>query len=82
VDIEVVTRRGCSACEKTKQILRNFNVDFRETIIEETVTRDEIVNRFPDRRKLPIILVNSAVVEGPTELQLLLESGNLQYVRG
>lgn len=80
MEIEIITRRGCSACEQTKRILTNHNIAYRETVIEEDVQRSDVVARFPDRKKLPIILVNSSIVEGPKELQLLLERDQLGHV--
>lgn len=53
--IKVYTRDGCSYCDKAKAILENFNTRYEEIKIGVDITRDKVVEMFPDRKVLPII---------------------------
>ena len=79
--VELITRTGCMHCNSTKQILNNHNIEYTERVIGEDISRDEVKALYPDVTKVPIILVNSTRVEGPAELRLLLEKGQLEQLQ-
>lgn len=41
-------------------------------IIDHDITREEVIEKFPNRKVLPIILVDDVVVGGYTDLQARL----------
>lgn len=78
MQVELITRVGCMQCATAKQILQNHNIPYTEKVIGEDITRDEVKAMYPEVTKVPIILVNSMRLEGPSELKLLLEDGQVQ----
>lgn len=76
MNIEVYTRAGCSRCVNLKEILRNKNVEFTEHIIGETVTREEVVERFPNIKMLPIVVCDSVLTDSDKLVNLIMEKND------
>lgn len=70
--ITVITRQQCPRCDIAKSILKNHNVQYTELVIDENITREYVLNKYPGRKQLPII-------DDP--LQQCEENYNLQYLR-
>lgn len=62
MNIELITRDGCPACVKTKNLLKKKNLPFSEFRIGVDLTRDQVIERFPDQKMIPIILVDGDLV--------------------
>lgn len=60
--IEIYTREGCPRCLTTKAALASCGLEYRELFIGRDVTRDTVLETFPDQRSLPIITVDGSVV--------------------
>lgn len=78
--IEIYTREGCGHCVQTKQLLTSHDIPYAEVKIGVDIDREQVINKYPDQRTLPIIVVNGNVVGGNQELQLLVENNQLQYL--
>ena len=66
--ITVIGREGCEYCENAKEILRMNNTPFEEKLIGIDILREEVLQNYPDQKKLPIILANGELLGGYTEL--------------
>lgn len=66
------TRTNCLFCRQAKDLLRQKHLSFNEMIIDHDITREEVIEKFPNRKVLPIILVDDVVVGGYTDLQARL----------
>ncbi len=60
--IELFTRDKCSTCTHTKTLLREKNIIFTEHIIGVTVQREVIIERFPQAKLLPIVVVDDEYI--------------------
>lgn len=71
--IELYTKPGCPACQRTKQILENMGYSYIEYEMGRNITRDELKARFPDATHVPIIIVDQQKIKSADEMKLLLE---------
>ena len=60
--VEVYTRDACSACTQTKKLLVESNVPFVEYQLERDLKREELLERFPTAKKLPVVVVDGVQV--------------------
>lgn len=74
MQIEIYTRQGCSKCVVLKEILQSKNVEYTEHEIDKTVSRDEVVSKFPNVKMLPIVLVDSELSDSDTLVTLISEN--------
>lgn len=58
VQIEVITRANCPACQRAKDWLKSNDIRFTETQIERDVPREMVLARFPGVRMVPILVLN------------------------
>lgn len=68
--IKLYTRDGCSYCDNAKALLENFGTKYQEIKIGVDITRDSVVEMFPDRKVLPIIIDGDYCVGGYDDLAL------------
>lgn len=65
----VYTRDGCSFCEKAKNLLNQNNLQYTEYSIGKNILREEVLQKFPGIKMLPIIVdVNGTLVGGYEDL--------------
>jgi glutaredoxin len=65
----VYTRNGCSFCEKAKNLLNQNNLQYVEYSIGKNILREEVLQKFPGIKMLPIIVdVNGTLVGGYEDL--------------
>lgn len=73
-NIEIYTRTDCSKCISLKEILRKENVKFTEYIIDENISRDEVIAKFPNKTRLPIVVYESvALADGDQLVKIIME---------
>ena len=66
--IDLITRDGCYACIQAENLLKMHNMSYSQRVIGEDITRDEVLEQFPDRKYLPIVLIDDKVIGGYEEL--------------
>jgi glutaredoxin len=72
MNIELYTRGACQLCDQTKAALKKSNLAFEERIIERDITRDEVLEKFPGARMLPIVVVDGTWIGGRDEILRLV----------
>jgi glutaredoxin len=72
MNIELYTRGACQLCDQTKTALKKNNLAFEERIIERDITRDEVLEKFPGARMLPIVVVDGTWIGGRDEILRLV----------
>lgn len=78
--IDVITKEACAYCTWAKNLLEKKGLSYNEkklgTLNEngETITREFIINKFPNARQFPIILVDGYDVGGYEGLQTYLNT--------
>ncbi len=60
--VEVYTRDTCKACTQTKKILVESNVPFIEYQLERDLKREELLEKFPTAKTLPVVVVDGVHV--------------------
>ncbi len=70
--IELYTRPGCLYCDRAKSILRSVGANYVEHIIDVTISRQNVLELFPNVKSLPIVVINGVNVGGYTELEQLV----------
>ncbi len=68
--VELYTRTTCSACTQTKKILVESNVPFIEYQLERDLKREDLLQRFPDAKKLPVVVVDGVQIADIREVIL------------
>jgi len=68
--IDVYTRYEppCSYCMATKASLHSKNMEFNEFVIGKDLSSDELKEKFPLARTLPVIMVDGKYIGGYNEL--------------
>lgn len=65
----IYTRDGCSFCEKAKNLLNQNNLQYNEYSIGKNVLREEVIEKFPGIKMLPIIVdVDGTLLGGYEDL--------------
>lgn len=65
----IYTRDGCSFCEKAKNLLNQNNLQYTEYSIGKNILREEVLQKFPGIKMLPIVVdVNGTLVGGYEDL--------------
>tara|TARA_B100000683_G_C12511220_1_gene560948 strand:- start:5263 stop:5517 length:255 start_codon:yes stop_codon:yes gene_type:complete len=68
--IDVYTRYEppCSYCMATKASLHSKNMEFNEFVVGKDLSTDELKEKFPLARTLPVIMVDGKYIGGYNEL--------------
>lgn len=73
VFVEVYTRDGCSACVNAKKILTDSTTPYQEYKIGRDITREQVLEKFPSAKNLPVIVVDGVQVADISSFKMLLE---------
>jgi glutaredoxin len=71
--IEVYTKPDCPLCDTAKRMLNEKKLSFHEIVIGRDITREEVLEKFPEARVAPVISIDGRMVREATEFQLLVE---------
>lgn len=70
----IYTRDGCSFCEKAKKLLNQNNIQYNEYSIGKNVLREEVLEKFPGVKMLPIVVgVDGTLLGGYEDLVVHLQ---------
>lgn len=69
--IEIYTKQSCTYCMQAKILLKGLGIPFTESRIGNHITRDEFIEKFPDARTVPYILVDGKPIGGYEQLKKL-----------
>lgn len=68
MQIEIITQPNCSFCVAAKNFLRMKNMDYVEKKVGVDLTKEDILNKFPGVRTVPIISIDEKFIGGYTDL--------------
>jgi len=72
------TKDECPACTNTKTFLTKNSIDFEEYGIIYRSSRDEVIQKFPNAKTVPIIVIDDSItIGGYTDLLRLYENKEL-----
>lgn len=76
-EIIIYTKEICPFCVKAKQLFKNKSLSYKEIIIKDDVTRDEMIKKSNGRMTVPQIFIGEYHVGGCDDLYDLDRSGKL-----
>ena len=62
--VEIWGRPGCSYCERAKQICKKFGLNYIYHQLDEDFTKEWLLERFPDAKTFPQIIVDGEYIGG------------------
>lgn len=67
-NVILITRDECAYCDNAKALLKMNNIKFTEYYMGLDYTREEVLEKYPTQKTLPIVLINDELIGGYTEL--------------
>lgn len=64
----LVTRADCLYCNQAKALLSEKNLAFDEMQIGKDITREEVLERYPGQKVVPIVIKDGVVLGSWSEL--------------
>lgn len=77
MSLEIYTKKDCPTCEKARELLDNYQADYREFVLGEDFTAEYIQDLFPGVRNYPILAMNDKYVGGYGNLAEVLTNPNI-----
>lgn len=71
--IEVYGKPDCNYCVKAKNFLDSKSIAYDYYTVGQDITTEEVIERFPSARSVPVVVVNGTHIGGYDELQKLIE---------
>lgn len=71
--IEVYGKHNCNWCVAAKQILNQYGLNYSYSNVGEDIGINEIMERFPGVKTVPIVVVDGKRIGGYEELKMYLE---------
>lgn len=71
--IEVFGKDGCSYCEKAVNLLELHRLDYKYYKVGRDLTINELLEKFPEAKTVPIVVVHGFKIGGYTELAGYIE---------
>ena len=69
--IELITRHSppCVYCESAKGFLETRKHEYKETIVGQDITREQLLERFPTARTFPVVVIDDRPIGGFQQLK-------------
>lgn len=74
--VEVYSKPDCPYCTKAKHLLRTNGVSYTEFKLDEHFTREILMDKFPNARSYPVIVLDGFHIGGYTQLVEKINSIN------
>lgn len=71
--IELYGKPHCGYCVQAAQLLEESGLEFKKYIIDEDISREEFVSKFPDVRTVPLVYVDGERLGGFQSLKEYIE---------
>lgn len=68
------TKDSCVSCNSAKQLLGERKIPFTEYKIGVDLTREQVLDLFPDATSVPIVIIDGKPIGGYVDLKSLLTS--------
>lgn len=62
--IEIYSKPSCTYCINTKMFLQSKELEYTEFTIGKDLTRNEFLEKFPDARSVPQVLIDGVLIGG------------------
>ena len=75
--IEIYTRSNCPLCVATKSFLVEKQVEYVEYVLGQDIMKEDLLQKFPHAKVVPIIMINGYQIAGLSELKTIVNSNQL-----
>ena len=62
--IDIYTKEDCAFCFQAKAFMQKKNLPYTEHLVGRDLTRDELIEKFPQMTTVPIIMVDNQLIGG------------------
>tara|TARA_B100000809_G_scaffold206351_1_gene208413 strand:- start:31 stop:384 length:354 start_codon:yes stop_codon:yes gene_type:complete len=70
--VEIWGKRNCPYCNRAKQTSKKFGLNYIYHQLDEDFTKEEFLEKFPDAKTFPQIIVDNKLVGGHSDFLTLL----------
>ena len=70
--IELYTKNDCVFCTKAKDALNRLKVEYKTYTLDKDFSRDFIIEKFPQAKTYPIIVINERFIGGYDQLNTVI----------
>lgn len=74
--IDVYTKDNCTFCDRAKLLLDARKLEYTTVKIGEEISREDFMEKFPNVRSAPLVIIDDEIVGGFIELMNFLENQN------
>jgi glutaredoxin 3 len=71
--IEIYGKPACPFCEQAKQFCEKMGLSYTYSSMGTDFTREELLEKFPEARTVPQIIINGTKIGGYNELTKYIE---------
>jgi len=71
--VEIYTKDDCAYCMMAKQLLAVSNVQFQEHKLHHHISRGQLLEKFPEAKSFPVIVLDGFYIGGYTHLKSYLD---------
>lgn len=68
-DVVIYTRPNCYFCDATKNYLQQKGIDYTSVMIGEDISREDFLEKYPQARTAPWIVIDEEAIGGWDNLQ-------------
>lgn len=72
--VEIYSKDNCPYCNRAKQLLNTMNIPFNEQKLDRDFTREILLERFPNAKTYPVVVVDGFHIGGYTQLSEMVNS--------
>lgn len=77
--VEIYTRPTCNSCTIVKKMLEAQDIAYKEYIVDVDITREQILEQYPGKTSLPIVVAAGKVLSGVSEVEQMLTEYKMDF---
>ena len=66
--ITIYSKPDCIFCSRAKDYMHKHNIEYKEFLMGRDISRDQILEQFPQMRTMPIIFLDDKLLGGYTQM--------------
>ena len=78
--VEMYSKDGCNYCMAAARLMMQKGIQFNVQLLNVHFTREMLLEKFPDAKTFPIIVVDGMYIGGYNELSEELNKGSSQIL--
>ena len=76
--IEIWSKPNCIFCDKAEMLCKMKSLEYKKYMLDVDYTREDFVNKFPEARTFPQIIINGEKIGGYHELEKWLAMNSFE----